>query len=109
MPITSGSFPSFCFSVLYGTVEAPEPLTCGSLCLPMTEKLPSVVIVGRPTITTDGSFSVIGRHNEPQVRGSGASTVPYSTLKQKLGKFPLVMCIFRQMPKWGHKQFDQLA
>jgi hypothetical protein len=64
---------------------------------------------GRPTITTDGSFSVIGRHNEPQVRGSEASTVPYSTLKQKLGKFPLVMCIFRQMPKWGHKQFDQLA
>src|SRR5579872_1241919 len=39
---------------------------------------------GRPTITTDGSFSVIGRHNEPQARGSGASTVPYCTLKQKL-------------------------
>src|ERR1700674_2684620 len=38
---------------------------------------------GRPTITTDGSVSVIGRHNEPQVRGSGASTVSYRTPKQK--------------------------
>ncbi len=29
-------------------------------------------------------FSHKERHNEPQVRGSGASTVPYCTLKQKL-------------------------
>jgi hypothetical protein len=64
---------------------------------------------GRPTITTDGIFSVIGRHNEPQVRGSEAPTVPYSTLKQKLGKLPLVMGIFRQMLLSRHKQFDQLA
>src|ERR1700681_3710680 len=57
---------------------------------------------GRPTITTDGSFSVIflagskwspypfsviGGHNEPYARGSEASTVSYRTPKQKLRGF----------------------
>src|SRR5216684_3513388 len=46
-------------------------------------KIVDLPTFGRPTITTDGSFSVIERHNEPQIKGSETSTLSYCVPKQK--------------------------
>src|SRR6266566_1747250 len=60
-------------------------------------KIVDLPTLGRPTITTDGSFSVIGRHHEPQVRGSEASNVSYCPPKQKPRDLPMVAAIFHQL------------
>jgi hypothetical protein len=57
----------------------PSPLL-SVLALPLVD-LPTL---GWPIITTDGNSSVIGGHDEPDMCGSEAPTVPYCPLKQKL-------------------------